>query len=63
MTAYHDMEMRVVYGETLNELIDAQPATSCCLEADLSKASRTDPDGLQATTRPTSSTAGSRRPT
>jgi transketolase len=36
------MEMRFVYGETLNELIDQNPAVMC-LEADLSKASGTNP--------------------
>jgi len=39
---FHDMEMRFVYGETLNELIDENPNV-ICLEADLSKASGTNP--------------------
>lgn len=39
---YHDMEMRFVYGETLGELIDENPQVMC-LEADLSKASGTNP--------------------
>lgn len=39
---YHDMEMRFVYGETLSELIDGNPRVMC-LEADLSKASGTNP--------------------
>jgi transketolase len=38
----HDKEMRLVYGEVLNELIEANPAVMC-LEADLSKASGTNP--------------------
>ncbi len=38
----HDKEMRFVYGEVLNELIEANPAVMC-LEADLSKASGTNP--------------------
>ena len=37
-----DMEMRAVYGQTLNELIEANPNVMC-LEADLSKASGTNP--------------------
>jgi len=36
------MEMRAVYGETLNELIEENPDVMC-LEADLSKASGTNP--------------------
>jgi len=36
------MEMRFVYGETLNELIEQNPNVMC-LEADLSKASGTNP--------------------
>lgn len=40
--ALHDKEMRFVYGETLNALIDENPAVMC-LEADLSKASGTNP--------------------
>lgn len=39
---FHEMEMRFVYGETLNELIEQNPAVMC-LEADLSKASGTNP--------------------
>jgi len=39
---YHEMEMRVVYAETLNELIEENPNVMC-LEADLSKASGTNP--------------------
>lgn len=39
---YHELEMRAVYGETLNELIAADPNVMC-LEADLSKASGTNP--------------------
>ena len=39
---YHSMEMRFVYGETLNELIEQNPNVMC-LEADLSKASGTNP--------------------
>ncbi len=39
---YHEMEMRFVYGETLSELIDENPDVMC-LEADLSKASGTNP--------------------
>jgi transketolase len=39
---FHDMEMRFVYGETLNELIEQDPNVMC-LEADLSKASGTNP--------------------
>jgi transketolase len=38
----HSMEMRFVYGETMNELID-QNLNVVCLEADLSKASGTNP--------------------
>lgn len=41
-TELHDKEMRFVYGETLNELI-AQNPNVVCLEADLSKASGTNP--------------------
>ncbi|MFW6414348.1 MAG: transketolase family protein [Verrucomicrobiota bacterium] len=40
--ALHDKEMRAVYGETLCELIDDNPKIYC-LEADLSKASGTNP--------------------
>lgn len=39
---FHEMEMRFVYGETLNELID-RDSNVMCLEADLSKASGTNP--------------------
>ncbi len=42
MVAYHEKEMRAVYGETLNELMDENPNV-LCLEADLSKASGTNP--------------------
>ncbi len=38
----HEKEMRAVYGETLNELMDENPNV-LCLEADLSKASGTNP--------------------
>jgi len=38
----HDQEMRFVYGETLNELMEENPNV-VCLEADLSKASGTNP--------------------
>lgn len=38
----HHKEMRIVYGETLNELIEQNPNVMC-LEADLSKASGTNP--------------------
>ena len=47
MTAWHDKEMRFVYAETLNELIAANPNVMC-LEADLSKASGTNPMVLKA---------------
>jgi transketolase len=40
---YHEMEMRAVYGKTLNELMDENPNV-LCLEADLSKASGTNPE-------------------
>jgi transketolase len=43
---YHEMEMRFVYGRTLNELIEANPNVMC-LEADLSKASGTNPEVAQ----------------
>ena len=42
MTAWHEMEMRAVYGATLNELMEENPDVMC-LEADLSKASGTNP--------------------
>jgi transketolase len=37
MSDYHEMEMRVVYAQTLNELIERNPSV-ICLEADLGKA-------------------------
>jgi transketolase len=43
---YHDLEMRAVYGRTLNELMEANPDV-LCLEADLSKASGTNPEVAQ----------------
>lgn len=43
---YHEMEMRFVYGRTLNELIEENPQV-VCLEADLSKASGTNPEVLE----------------
>ena len=43
MANYHDMEMRVVYAQTLDELIEADPNV-LCLEADLAKASGTIPE-------------------
>ena len=43
---YHEMEMRAVYGLTLNELMDENPNV-LCLEADLSKASGTNPEVAQ----------------
>jgi transketolase len=43
MTAYHDMEMRVVYALTLKELIGRNPDVYC-LEADLGKADATVPE-------------------
>ena len=42
---FHSMEMRFVYGETLNDLIEQNPNVMC-LEADLSKASGTNPTVL-----------------
>ena len=42
MPELHEMEMRAVYAETLNELIEANPAVMC-VEADLAKASGTNP--------------------
>ena len=39
---YHEMEMRAVYGTMLNELMDENPNV-VCVEADLSKASGTNP--------------------
>jgi transketolase len=43
--SYHEKEMRLVYAQTLNELIDRDPNVFC-LEADLSKASGTSPEVL-----------------
>jgi transketolase len=43
MSNYHEMEMRVVYAQTLNELIERNP-NIYCLEADLGKASATIPE-------------------
>jgi transketolase len=43
MTDFHEMEMRVVYAQTLNELIERNP-NIYCLEADLGKASATIPE-------------------
>ena len=43
MANYHEMEMRVVYAQTLNELIERDPNV-ICLEADLGKASGTIPE-------------------
>ena len=40
---YHELQMRAVYGLTLNELIEENPNVMC-LEADLSKASGTTPE-------------------
>ncbi len=42
MSELHEMEMRAVYGATLNELMEENPNVMC-LEADLSKASGTNP--------------------
>ncbi len=42
MPELHEMEMRAVYAETLNELIEANPSVMC-VEADLAKASGTNP--------------------
>ncbi|MCF7849611.1 MAG: hypothetical protein K9M45_12235 [Kiritimatiellales bacterium] len=42
MNNLHDMEMRTVYATVLNELMDNNPDVMC-LEADLSKASGTNP--------------------
>ena len=47
MNEWHEMEMRAVYGKTLNELIDADPRVMC-VEADLSKASGTNPEVAEA---------------
>jgi len=43
----HEKEMRAVYGETLVELMDENPAV-CCLEADLARASGTYPRVAEA---------------
>ena len=43
---YQEMEMRAVYGQTLNELMDENPNVMC-LEADLGKASGTNPRVLE----------------
>ncbi|MCU0563794.1 MAG: hypothetical protein MUE48_07620, partial [Desulfobacterales bacterium] len=43
MANYHEMEMRVVYAQTLNELIERNPNVFC-IEADLGKASATVPE-------------------
>jgi len=45
--ALHDNEMRAVYGTTLNELMD-RDRNVLCLEADLSKASGTNPRVVEA---------------
>jgi len=42
MTDWQDMEMRAVYAQTLDDLMEADPNV-LCLEADLSKASGTNP--------------------
>jgi len=42
MPLLHELEMRSVYGQVLNELIEQNPRVFC-LEADLSKASGTNP--------------------
>ncbi|MGE4488845.1 MAG: transketolase family protein [Kiritimatiellales bacterium] len=42
MSDLHEQEMRAVYGAVLNELIETNPKVMC-LEADLSKASGTNP--------------------
>jgi transketolase len=44
---FHELELRFVYGHTLNELIEENPNVYC-LEADLSKASGTNPLVLNA---------------
>jgi transketolase len=43
---FHEPEMRAVYGETMNELIEAD-AHVLCLEADLSMSSGTNPRVVQ----------------
>jgi len=50
MGNYHEMEMRVVYAQTLNELIERNPNVYC-LEADLGKASATIPEVSQRNPR------------
>ena len=50
MGNYHEMEMRVVYAQTLNELIERNP-NIYCLEADLGKASATIPEVSQRNPR------------
>ena len=50
MGNYHEMEMRVVYAQTLNELIERNP-NIFCLEADLGKASATIPEVSQRNPR------------
>jgi transketolase len=47
MSELHDMEMRAIYGAVLNELMDKNPAVMC-LEADLGKASGTNPAVIAA---------------
>ncbi|NQU40903.1 MAG: transketolase family protein [Lentisphaerae bacterium] len=47
MSDLHDMEMRAVYAATLNELMDENPNVMC-VEADLSKASGTNPAVVDA---------------
>ena len=47
MSDLHEMEMRAVYAATLNELMDENPNVMC-LEADLSKASGTNPAVVEA---------------
>ncbi|MEN8255854.1 MAG: transketolase family protein, partial [Verrucomicrobiota bacterium] len=47
MSNLHEMEMRAVYAATLNELIDENPNVMC-VEADLSKASGTNPAVVEA---------------
>jgi transketolase C-terminal domain/subunit len=62
MTDHSEMEMRVVYARTLNELIERNPNVFC-LEADLAKADATIPEVSGPAPARTSSTAGCRRPT
>ena len=47
MSDLHEMEMRMVYGAVLNELIEKNPNVMC-VEADLSKASGTNPGVVEA---------------